>query len=121
MDKTDSRFGRVTPSNKQVFLRNGQKPIGLLLITNISNEKFYIYSDGTIMVNNITNNTFFECGQKQAPNYKNWNGRIWAWSFYRNIGNNLQETYTVSTTGEVWAMGTNGIFSQFGYVTYPDF
>lgn len=120
-DETDSRFGRVTPSNKRIFLRNGQKPIGLMLLSNVSNEKFYIYSDGAIMVYSITNNTFFECGQKQAPNYKNWNGRIWAWSFYRNIGNNLQETYTVSTTGEVWAMNTNGVFNQFGYVTYPDF
>jgi len=121
VDESDGRFGGVTPSNKQGFLRKGQKPIGLLLINNIPNEKFYVYSDGAIMIYNITNNTFFECGQKQAPNYKDWNGRIWAWSFYRNIGNNLQEIYTVSTTGEVWAMTANGIFSQFGYITYPDF
>ena len=73
------------------------------------------------MVFNNVNNTFFECAQKQAPVYKDWNGRTWAWSFYRNIGNNQQETYTVSTTGEVWSMSSTGVFTQYGLVTDPDF
>lgn len=103
------------------FYRNGEKPIGLLLLNNVYHEKFYIYSDGVIMVYNKNTNSFFECGRKQAPNYKDWNGRVWAWTFYRGIGNNLQETYTVSTTGEVWAMNINGYFTQFGYVTFVDF
>ncbi|HNP22492.1 MAG TPA: M12 family metallopeptidase [Panacibacter sp.] len=103
------------------FIRNGQKPISLLKLDNADNEKFYIYSDGAIMVFNNVNNTFFECAQKQAPVYKDWNGRTWAWSFYRNIGNNQQETYTVSTTGEVWSMSSTGVFTQYGLVTDPDF
>lgn len=120
-DYNEKRPSGITPANERYFMRNGQKPINLLLLNNVNQEKFYIYSDGVIMVYNTVNNTFFKCGQKQSPNYKAWHGKIWAWSFYRSIGNNLQETYTVSTTGEVWAMSSTGIFSQFGYVTYVDF
>ena len=108
-------------TNTNVFFRNGQKPVSLLLINNIPDEKFYVYSDGVIMVYNKINNTLFQCCQKYAPSYKNWNGKVWAWSFSRPIGNNRQENYVVSTTGEVWCMSTDGLFRQYGIVTYVDF
>lgn len=121
LNRDEIRVGGIAPENVKYFLRNGQKPISLLLLDNEKREKFYIYSDGAIMVYNIPNNTLFQCGQKQAPTFKDWNGRIWLWSFYRKLTNGLQETYTISTTGEVWSMNTAGAFTKFGYVTFVDF
>jgi hypothetical protein len=108
-------------TNTDIFLRKGQKPVSLLLISNAPDEKFYVYSDGIIMVYNKVSNTFFQCCQKNAPFYKNWNGKVWAWSFFRSLDNNTHETYTVSSSGEVWCMGNDGIFRQYGIVTYVDF
>ena len=119
--RNETRAGGIRPENVKYFLRNGQKPISLLLLDNAPNEKFYVYADGVIMVYNIADNKLFECGQKQAPTFKAWNGRTWAWAFYRNLTSGLQETYTISTSGEVWSMNTAGVFSKFGYVTYVDF
>lgn len=108
-------------ANTNRFLRNGQKPISLLKLNSLPNEKFYVYSDGTIMVYNTTTDALFQCATKNPPNYLSWNGKNWAWSFQRGVGNGLVETYTISTTGEVWALGTDGLMRQYGYVTYPDF
>jgi hypothetical protein len=102
-------------------LKGISKPTGLLKLYNIAHEKFYIYPDGTIKVFNTKTQTFFVCGKKLAPTYQSWNGKAWAWSFYRPIDNGNTEYYTVSTTGEVWAMSQNGTFTQYGYVTNPDF
>jgi hypothetical protein len=102
-------------------MHNGLMPNRLLLLDNVMNEKFYIYPDGTIQVYNIPNRTLVVCGQKAAPYYRSGNGKAWSWSFCRNIGNNLQEIYTISTSGEVWARAQDGSFIQTGYVTYVDF
>jgi hypothetical protein len=120
-NRGDNRIGGIALANVPYFMRNGQKPVSLLLLNNVMNEKFYIYADGVIQVYNIPNNTLGVCGQKAAPYYGSWNGIVWAWSFYRNIGNNFTEKYTISTTGQVWTIAQDGTFRQYGYVTYVDF
>ena len=97
------------------------QPTGFLKLFNVAHEKFYVYADGSIKVFNTHTNAFFVCGKKQAPTYQPWNGKTWAWSFSRPLENGKSEFYTVSTTGEVWAMATDGTFQQFGYVTNSDF
>ena len=110
----------IPPSNIN-FIRSGQKPIHLMLLTNAPEEKFYIYADGTIMVYNTIQKTYFECGKKQAPYYRNTYSQNWAWTFYRNLTNNMRETYTISTIGEAWSISTAGAFSKYGVVKYVDF
>ncbi len=110
--------GVITESNKFLLI-NGQKPIGILTLTNIQQEKYYVYSNGVIMVHNTYYNTFFQCGQAQAPNYRDWEGKVWTWAFYRGLGNGLQENYIISNTGEVWALSSTSTFSQYG--TYVSF
>ncbi len=117
----DSRVGGITPSKHLDFTRNGQKPTHLLLLDDVKNEKFYVYADGVIQVYNIPNKTLGICGQKKSPHYKSWNGKDWAWSFDRNIGNNQTQNYTISTDGEVWALSTDGQLRRYGIVTGLDF
>jgi hypothetical protein len=111
--------------NDTRLYRNGQKPMRLLILNNHNNGKFYIYSDDVIMYYDISTKDFFQCASKQTRIYESWsvngNKNVGAWSFYLSLNNNLQETYTVSTNGEVWAKNTYGGFSQFGYIKVVDF
>jgi len=118
--ETETRSGGEKKSDSG-FYRNGQKPIELLILDNYKNGKFYIYSDEVIAYYNTNTNELFECARKQKPIYQNWNGKVWAFSFSLSIGNNQQQTYTVSTNGEVWAKDVNGNFSKYGYITFVDF
>lgn len=102
------------------LFRNGQKPDYVLFLDNVNNEIFYVFSDGEIWVIIKNTNNSFKMGNTESPKYKNWNGRIWAFSFTRPIGNNRYRTYTVSTNGEVWAETNNG-FLQVGYVKSVDY
>ena len=112
---------RQSEQQKQFRLfRNEQKPEYILFLDNIHHEIFYIFSDGEIYVLNKNTNNSFKMGNTESPKYKNWNGRIWVFSFTRPIGNNREEKYTVSTTGEVWAETNNG-FLQVGYVIPVDY
>ena len=120
-NRNDKRFGGIPAADVHAFLRNGQKPVGLLLLDEVQNEKFYIYADGVIQVFNIPNKSLLVCGQKAAPYYKSWNGKVWIWSFTRNIGNNVRQIYVISNTNEVWAMATDGNLYKYGYVTGVDF
>jgi hypothetical protein len=110
----------LPPSNIN-FLRFGQKPIHLMLLDNAPDEKFYIYADGTIMVYSKVKKTYFECGKKQAPYYRNTYSQSWAWTFYRDLDNNTRETYTISTIGDAWSISKTGVFKKYGVVKYVDF
>jgi hypothetical protein len=110
-----------TDAEAKKFLRNGERPVAKLILYHVAFEEYYMYADGAIMVYNKQNNSFFECAKQQAPVYKSWNGKNWAWSFQRYLSHGNHERYTVTTTGEIWSMATNGVLSQFGTVTNIDF
>jgi len=107
--------------NRNTYDAQGINPTSLLKLDLVSNEKFYIYSDGAIWVYKIQTKAFIKCSLKEPPIYQPWNGIEWAWSFRRPIGNRKTETYSVSKTGDVWAMSSSGRMTKYGYVTNSDF
>lgn len=103
------------PKKSRLIIK-GEKPIALLKFYNNDNEKYYIYPNGTIYVYVTDTDKYYKCSKKEPATYKTLNGKKWAWSFKRPIGNNKTETYNVTINSKVWATTTNNTLNNFGYL-----
>lgn len=106
-------------NSQPIFLdKYGNKPIYMIRLNN--NDKFYILNSGEIYAYNAEGKYTY-CSKKEPPSFYYWNGKSWAWSFKVYTSRKKYILYNVSTDSQVWSTGVDGVFQQYGSVTYIDF